>query len=161
MNPINKILTSTLLVSSLALSVSAYGGNGGKCDAQNSQNDMPPMHKMDKRNQSPIKMIFKELNLSDAQKSELKALMKAQRQERMEKGRGERAQLLANAISQDGFDTKAFETESKQHMEVKLTQRAQHLNKVINILTPNQRIAFKELLEKKASDLNSPKRLGY
>ena len=113
--------------------------------------------------------IFKlvnELDLSSEQETELKLIKKSQRaqmREKMEAFRAEREDMMKQMkpdmdlfMSSDSFDKVAFKEEMKKKFEERrkvmqtrgaemLENRASGMEKVFNILTPEQRIKWIEL----------------
>jgi Spy/CpxP family protein refolding chaperone len=99
-----------------------------------------------------FKKIMKELDLTSEQKSALKALKK-QKRETMKANRdamkAERKAVLANAVTANGFDKNAFIEGARAKFEKKIAMKAEHMEAMMNILTPEQRTKFVELLNEK------------
>jgi Spy/CpxP family protein refolding chaperone len=99
-----------------------------------------------------FKKIMKELDLTSEQKSALKALKK-QKRETMKANRdamkAERKAVLANAVTANGFDKNAFIEGARAKFEKKIAMKADHMEAMMNILTPEQRMKFVELLNEK------------
>jgi Spy/CpxP family protein refolding chaperone len=101
-----------------------------------------------------MRALFKQLNLTEAQKEQMKALrqeMKAQHKERksaMIKGRG--MAQIGRYVSANGFDKQAFIAMATKRSQAMIQRRADMFEKSMNILTPKQRIKFVQLLEEKA-----------
>lgn len=138
------------------------GPDGGKCGG---------MHKgmKDHMRKDPMLMVFKELNLTDTQKEALQKLReeemeenKAVREKMMEAGKKRRTPPdLSKVMTANTFDKAAFKAQMLQEMEQRdammkenreamLEKRADHMQKVFEILTPEQRTKWLELSKEKA-----------
>ena len=112
------------------------------------------MHKGMKHKKAQMKKVFKELDLTAAQKEQMQALrqeMKAQHKERrsaMIKGRG--MSQMGTFVSANGFDKQAFIEMATKRSQTMIQRRADMFEKRMNILTPEQRTKFAELLQGKA-----------
>jgi len=99
-----------------------------------------------------FKKIMKQLDLTSEQKSALKALKK-QKRETMKANREamktEKKAVLANAVTANGFDKNAFIEGARAGFEKKIVMKADHMESMMNILTPEQRTKFVELLNEK------------
>ncbi|HHH19098.1 MAG TPA: periplasmic heavy metal sensor [Campylobacterales bacterium] len=96
--------------------------------------------------------IMKQLDLTDEQKKQLKALRDEKREDRKAKHEAmkkERNTVLANAITTKGFDKAQFIKDTTAKAEAKIAQKAENMEKMFAILTPEQRTKFVELLNKK------------
>lgn len=106
-----------------------------------------------------IRKMFRGLDLTDTQKSEIKALVKEQRkamkEERVskEKRSAHRSEFFA-LISADNFD----EAKAQELIEKKQQKRQEKgvamlkiQNEVYQLLTPEQKVKFKEKFEKRLS----------
>ena len=106
--------------------------------------------------------VMDQLELSDAQKAQLKTLRETNRQERktkqeaMKEQRAKRMETmrknrdLSQFMSADKFDKEAFKTVMKKRMEQRdkmmverreamIEKRAENMGKIFNVLTPQQR----------------------
>lgn len=93
--------------------------------------------------------IMKELDLTDDQKAQLKALRTEKREDRKAKReamKGERNAVLANAITAKGFNKVQFIQDATAKAEAKIAQRAEDMEKMFAVLTAEQRTKFVELL---------------
>lgn len=129
----------------------------------------PGHHKGGKHKDQMMKVV-KQLDLTSDQKSALKTLRKANKAERktkmkaMKENRKQMRESMKPDMSQfmtaDSFDKEAFKTQMNQKFEAKrqmmegkkaamLEKRATNMEKVFNILTPEQRIKWIELSKQK------------
>ncbi|MBB3320804.1 MULTISPECIES: ATP-independent periplasmic protein-refolding chaperone Spy [Atlantibacter] len=99
-------------------------------------------------------MMFNNLNLTDAQKQQIREIMKAQRDKMKRPSLDERRAMHA-LVASDTFDrAKAEETVNKmaeQHKEMMLS-RMETQNKIYNILTPEQKKQFNANFEKRLTE---------
>ncbi len=155
MRPFIKILAISVAVSTLTLSVYAFGGHERGAMGQQDQMERPP---------SPIRHLLREVGLSDEQMTALKELdvMFRAEQEEIVDDRSEKDQALADAISESGLDTSALAKSTQEQCIVRSEAHAAHLEQIIAILTPEQRSELKSLLEEKAANTTSTlEDLGY
>jgi Spy/CpxP family protein refolding chaperone len=89
-----------------------------------------------------------ELDLSDTQKEQIEKLMVEQRYAMKGQRGGMRDAALAGAISEKGFDRAAYLKSAAERAKTRAELRAGHLEKVVALLTKEQRTAFKAALEK-------------
>lgn len=96
-------------------------------------------------------MMFNDLNLTAAQKQQIRDIMQEQRA-KMQRPSAEDARAMHNLIASDTFDkAKAEEMVDKmqaQHKEMALA-RIETQNKIYNILTPEQKKQFNANFEKR------------
>ncbi|HHH18959.1 MAG TPA: hypothetical protein ENK86_00385, partial [Campylobacterales bacterium] len=93
--------------------------------------------------------IMKQLDLTDEQKKQLKALRDEKREDRKAKRevmKGERSAVLANALTAEGFNKAQFIQDATAKAQTKIAQRAEDMEKMFAVLTPKQRTKFVELL---------------
>lgn len=99
-------------------------------------------------------MMFQNLNLTDAQKQQVREIMKAQR-DKMKRPSIDDRRAMHSLVASDTFDrAKAEETAAKmaeQHKEMLLTRMETH-NKIYNILTPEQKKQFNANFEKRLTE---------
>lgn len=114
--------------------------------------------------------MIRQLDLSDAQKAQLKQMKEASKAERKslrEQRKAHRQAMqesmrpdMGQFISADKFDKEAFKTQMNQRFEARrsmmeqkratmLERRADKMEKIFNILTPEQRIKWIELSKQK------------
>jgi Spy/CpxP family protein refolding chaperone len=94
--------------------------------------------------------LLKQLELTDTQKTSLKSLREEKRAERkamFKEMRKVKQTTLAKAITAEGFNKEAFIKEATKHFEVNITKRAAHMEKLLAILTAEQRVQFATLLK--------------
>ncbi len=125
----------------------------------------PKGHKGGDRGDRMMKMV-KQLDLNATQKSELKAMREAakaerkiKREERKANRKNMQGQMkpdMGQFMTADHFDKEAFKAQMNQNFEAKrammegkkatmLERRADKMEKVFNVLTPEQRIKWIEL----------------
>lgn len=99
-------------------------------------------------------MMFKDLNLTDAQKQQIREIMKVQR-ENMKRPTLDDRRAMHSLVASDTFDrAKAEETVNKmaeQH-KVMMLSRMETQNKIYNILTPDQKKQFNANFEKRLTE---------
>lgn len=142
-------LTSLLLASSLAFgaasAVHAAADNLTPPPAAGSEKPMhkPPMH-------HGMNMMFKGLNLTDAQKTEMRDIMKQSRKEMKRPSLEERRANHA-LIAADSFDKDKAEAQADK-MTVNAKENAVAMmetqNKLYNVLTPEQKKQYNANFEK-------------
>ena len=127
--------TSVLVVSSL-LAYSPYSGMKQENASSCKQGKMMK-HQKHGMGHGLIKM-FKKLDLSDAQKIEIRAIVKKSMQD------------MPNphtAFSDDSFDKAEFVKLAQQRKEGRVEQKAELIEKVYNVLTSAQKKDFKTMLD--------------
>lgn len=88
------------------------------------------------------------LELSDKQKETIEKLMVENRYKMKGFRQGSRGDALKAALTDDGFDKAAYIKTSKERAGQRAEARAEHLEKVMAVLTEAQRKALKEKLDK-------------
>lgn len=145
-------LTAILVASSLALgSVSIAHAN------ETSKGDMPE-HKMmmkkdgkEHRGMMGPDMMFKELNLTDAQKQQVRDIMKDSR-EKMHKAMVDEQREMHSLIASDSFDAQKVQAQLDKAEEARKARMLNGLetkNKIYNILTPEQKKQYNDNFEKR------------
>ena len=103
-------------------------------------------------------MMFKDLNLTDAQKTQIRDIMKSQR-ENMKRPSLEERRAMHDLIASDTFDKAKAEAQidkmEAQHKAMALS-RLETQNKIYNILTPEQKKQFNANFEKHLTERNAP-----
>ncbi|HHT5163814.1 TPA: ATP-independent periplasmic protein-refolding chaperone Spy, partial [Klebsiella pneumoniae] len=103
-------------------------------------------------------MMFKGLNLTDAQKQQIRDIMKSQR-ENMKRPSLEERRAMHDLIASDTFDKAKAEAQidkmEAQHKAMALS-RLETQNKIYNILTPEQKKQFNANFEKHLTERNAP-----
>jgi protein CpxP len=120
-----------LLTSSLAVAQMNSDKGMGNC-AMKQQSGMGQNHK------NPIMAQMMSLNLSDEQKEKIKAIM-IKNMQNMPK--------ISTAFSDKGFDKELFMKLSKEREEKKISQRAEMISSVYEVLTPEQKAELKKMLD--------------
>ncbi|MBB1199521.1 ATP-independent periplasmic protein-refolding chaperone [Enterobacteriaceae bacterium 89] len=147
-----KKLTSLIIASSLALGA-ANLAHAADTTATTTTDAAPMMHHKGKPGMHHD-MMFKGLNLTDAQKQQIRDIMKDQRSKMQRPSLDER-RAMHNLIASDTFDkAKAEEMVSKmeaQHKDMAVS-RMETQNKIYNILTPEQKKQFNANFEKRLTE---------
>lgn len=103
-------------------------------------------------------MMFKDLNLTDAQKQQVRDIMKSQRQNMKRPSLDER-RAMHDLIASDTFDkakaSAQIDKMEAQHKEMMLS-RMETQNKIYNILTPEQKKQFNANFEKHLTERKAP-----
>ncbi|WP_312656488.1 ATP-independent periplasmic protein-refolding chaperone Spy [Kluyvera ascorbata] len=99
-------------------------------------------------------MMFQGLNLTDAQKQQIRDIMKDSRQN-MKRPPQEEMREMHNLIASDSFDKAKAEAQiskmEAQHKDMMLS-RLETQNKIYNILTPDQKKQFNANFEKRLKE---------
>jgi len=125
-----------------------YAGNGGKCG----QGMGEGCHKgMFMKRGGEMKKVFKELDLTDTQKEQLKEMRMAKKEQRkaMKGQRGQRGMKIAEAIDENGFNKAKFIESAKAGFETRIANRADDLEKMFKVLTPEQQQKFVTVMKEK------------
>ncbi|MGG6630187.1 UNVERIFIED_CONTAM: ATP-independent periplasmic protein-refolding chaperone Spy [Enterobacter cloacae] len=105
----------------------------------------PGMHEM---------MMFKDLNLTDAQKQQIRDIMKSQR-DQMKRPPLEERRAMHDIIASDSFDKAKAEAQIDKMAEQHKARMLAHMetqNKIYNILTPEQKKQFNANFEKRLTE---------
>ncbi|EMC0022392.1 ATP-independent periplasmic protein-refolding chaperone [Enterobacter cloacae] len=105
----------------------------------------PGMHEM---------MMFKDLNLTDAQKQQIRDIMKSQR-DQMKRPPLEERRAMHHIIASDSFDKAKAEAQIDKMAEQHKAHMLAHMetqNKIYNILTPEQKKQFNANFEKRLTE---------
>ena len=139
---------SALLASSLlALSPVPNQGNAGACQqgkmkqcdgASCQQKKMMKQHKQGKKD--GIVKMFMKLDLSDAQRAEIRSIIQENRKNRP---------TLNTAFSDTSFDKEQFIAISKAKQANKAERKAELIQKIYNVLTKAQKKDLKTMLDMK------------
>ena len=92
-------------------------------------------------------MMFKDLNLTDAQKQQIREIMKGQR-DQMKRPPLEERRAMHDIIASDTFDKAKAEEQRKANMLAHMETQ----NKIYNILTPEQKKQFNANFEKRLTE---------
>ena len=103
-------------------------------------------------------MMFKDLNLTDAQKQQVREIMKSQR-DQMKRPPLEERRAMHDIIASDSFDKAKAEAQidkmAEQH-KASMLARMETQNKIYNILTPEQKKQFNANFEKRLTERPAP-----
>jgi len=103
-------------------------------------------------------MMFKDLNLTDAQKQQVRDIMKSQR-DQMKRPPLEERRAMHDIIASDSFDKAKAEAQidkmAEQH-KAGMLARMETQNKIYNILTPEQKKQFNANFEKRLTERSAP-----
>lgn len=150
-----KKITALFVASTLALGAANLAH---AADTTAAPTDSKPMMHHKGMHGGQHEMMFKGLNLTDAQKQQIRDIMKSQRQNMKRPSLDERRAMHA-LIASDTFDkAKAEEQIDKmeaQHKDMALS-RIETQNKIYNILTPEQKKQFNANFEKHLTDRKAP-----
>lgn len=103
-------------------------------------------------------MMFKDLNLTDAQKQQIRDIMKDQR-EKMPRPSADERRTVHSIIASDSFDRAKAQQEVDKMAEQHKTRMLAHMetqNKIYNILTPEQKKQFNANFEKRLTERKAP-----
>lgn len=103
-------------------------------------------------------MMFKDLNLTDAQKQQVRDIMKSQL-DQMKRPPLEERRAMHDIIASDSFDKAKAEAQidkmAEQH-KAGMLARMETQNKIYNILTPEQKKQFNANFEKRLTERPAP-----
>jgi len=103
-------------------------------------------------------MMFKDLNLTDAQKQQVRDIMKSQR-DQMKRPTVEERRATHDIIASDTFDKAKAEAQIAKMEEQHKARMLAHMetqNKIYNILTPEQKKQFNANFEKRLTERPAP-----
>ncbi|MBS0847531.1 ATP-independent periplasmic protein-refolding chaperone Spy [Citrobacter sp. JGM124] len=139
-----KKLTAIFMASTLAL---------GAVNLAHAADNMPPegapMHHKGGRDGGHEHM-FKGLNLTDAQKQQIRTIMQ-EKHGQMKDARKDEKRALHDLVASDSFDKAKAQAQVDKMSENYKTRTLSHLetqNKIYNILTPEQKKLFNDKFEK-------------
>ncbi|HAF4412323.1 TPA: ATP-independent periplasmic protein-refolding chaperone [Salmonella enterica] len=97
-------------------------------------------------------MMFKNLNLTDAQKQQIRDIIKAQR-EQMKRPLLEERRAMHDIIASDTFDkAKAQITKMEAQRKANMLAHMETQNKIYNVLTPEQKKQYNANFEKRLTE---------
>ncbi|SUH16089.1 Periplasmic protein [Salmonella enterica subsp. enterica] len=99
-------------------------------------------------------MMFKNLNLTDAQKQQIRDIIKAQR-EQMKRPAAGRASRMHDIIASDTFDKAKAEaqiTKMEAQRKANMLAHMETQNKIYNVLTPEQKKQYNANFEKRLTE---------
>jgi len=103
-------------------------------------------------------MMFKDLNLTDAQKTQIRDIMKSQR-DQMKRPSVEERRAMHDIIASDSFDkakAQAQVDKMAQQNKARMLAHMETQNKIYNILTPEQKKQFDANFEKRLTERAGP-----
>ncbi|MDU1092140.1 MAG: ATP-independent periplasmic protein-refolding chaperone Spy, partial [Leclercia adecarboxylata] len=103
-------------------------------------------------------MMFKDLNLTDAQKTQIRDIMKSQR-DQMKRPSVEERRAMHDIIASDSFDKAKAQAQVDKMAEQNKARMLAHMetqNKIYNILTPEQKKQFDANFEKRLTERAGP-----
>ncbi|HEY4467612.1 MAG TPA: ATP-independent periplasmic protein-refolding chaperone Spy [Klebsiella sp.] len=150
-----KKITALFVASTLALGAANLAH---AADATATPTDSKPMMHHKRGPGGPHDMMFKGLNLTDAQKTQIRDIMKSQR-ENMKRPSLDERRAMHELVASDTFDKAKAEAQidkmEAQHKEMALAH-LETQNKIYNILTPEQKKQFNANFEKHLTDRKAP-----
>lgn len=103
-------------------------------------------------------MMFKDLNLTDAQKKQVREIMKGQR-DQMKRPPVEERRAVHDLIASDSFDKEKAQAQIDKMDARRKAQMLAHMetqNKIYTILTPEQKKQFNANFEKRLTERPAP-----
>ena len=150
-----KKITALFVASTLALGAANLAH---AADTTAAQPESKPMMHHKGMHGGQHEMMFKGLNLTDAQKQQIRDIMKGQR-ENMKRPSLDERRAMHELIASDTFDKAKAEAQidkmEAQHKAMALS-RMETQNKIYNILTPEQKKQFNANFEKHLTDRKAP-----
>ncbi|MGR4048492.1 ATP-independent periplasmic protein-refolding chaperone Spy [Kosakonia cowanii] len=143
-------LTALFVASTLAFGAASVAH---AADAPAAPADAKPMMHHHK-GKGPHEMMFQGLNLTDAQKAQIRDIMKSQREE-MKRPPVEELRAMHNIVASDSFDKAKAEAQINKMDEQRKADMLKHMetqNKIYNILTPEQKKQFNANFEKRLTE---------
>lgn len=143
-------LSTVLILSSVAIAQPGQGcGMNGNCpNMQNCPNGMQGKQggmktfKHQRKGGHFIGAIMR-LNLTDQQRMQIRDIMRSQMQNRVR---------LSEAFSDTGFDKALFIKLSEQRKANKIQRRADRIEAIYNVLTPEQKKELKQMLNQRMTN---------
>ena len=150
-----KKITALFVASTLALGAANLAH---AADTTAAQPESKPMMHHKGMHGGQHERMFKGLNLTDAQKQQIRDIMKGQR-ENMKRPSLDERRAMHELIASDTFDKAKAEAQidkmEAQHKAMALS-RMETQNKIYNILTPEQKKQFNANFEKHLTDRKAP-----
>ena len=153
-----KKLTALFVASTLALGAANLAH---AADTTTAPSDSKPMMMHHKGGPGQHDMMFKGLNLTDAQKQQVRDIMKEGREhnKRPAQEAQEEMRAMHNLVASDSFDKAKAQAQiakmEEQHKGMMLS-RLETQNKIYNILTPEQKKQFNANFEKRLTEHKAP-----
>ena len=147
--------TALFVASTLALGATsmAFAADTATTTAAPAEGKMM-MHHKGKPGMHHEMMMFKDLNLTDAQKQQIREIMKGQR-DQMKRPPLEERRAMHDIIASDSFDKAKAEAQIDKMAEQHKARMLAHMetqNKIYNILTPEQKKQFNANFEKRLTE---------
>lgn len=147
--------TALFVASTLALGATsmAFASDTATTTAAPAEGKMM-MHHKGKPGMHHEMMMFKDLNLTDAQKQQIRDIMKSQR-DQMKRPPLEERRAMHDIIASDSFDKAKAEAQIDKMAEQHKARMLAHMetqNKIYNILTPEQKKQFNANFEKRLTE---------
>ncbi|MCX5572971.1 ATP-independent periplasmic protein-refolding chaperone Spy [Enterobacter sp. E-TC7] len=147
--------TALFVASTLALGATsmAFAADTATTTAAPAEGKMM-MHHKGKPGMHHEMMMFKDLNLTDAQKQQIRDIMKSQR-DQMKRPPLEERRAMHDIIASDSFDKAKAEAQIDKMAELHKARMLAHMetqNKIYNILTPEQKKQFNANFEKRLTE---------
>ncbi|MCU6159246.1 ATP-independent periplasmic protein-refolding chaperone Spy [Enterobacter bugandensis] len=147
--------TALFVASTLALGATsmAFAADTATTTAAPAEGKMM-MHHKGKPGMHHEMMMFKDLNLTDAQKQQIRDIMKSQR-DQMKRPPLEERRAMHDIIANDSFDKAKAEAQIDKMAEQHKARMLAHMetqNKIYNILTPEQKKQFNANFEKRLTE---------
>ena len=151
--------TALFVASTLALGATsmAFAADTATTTAAPAEGKMM-MHHKGKPGMHHEMMMFKDLNLTDAQKQQVRDIMKSQR-DQMKRPPLEERRAMHDIIASDSFDKAKAEAQIDKMAEQHKARMLAHMetqNKIYNILTPEQKKQFNANFEKRLTERPAP-----
>ena len=150
-----KKITALFVASTLALGAANLAH---AADTTAAQPESKPMMHHKGMHGGQHEMMFKGLNLTDAQKQQIRDIMKGQR-ENMKRPSLDERRAMHELIASDTFDKAKAEAQIDKMAEQHKARMLAHMetqNKIYNILTPEQKKQFNANFEKHLTDRKAP-----
>lgn len=147
--------TALFVASTLALGATsmAFAADTATTTAAPAEGKMM-MHHKGKPGMHHEMMMFKDLNLTDAQKQQIRDIMKSKR-DQMKRPPLEERRAMHDIIASDSFDKAKAEAQIDKMAEQHKARMLAHMetqNKIYNILTPEQKKQFNANFEKRLTE---------
>ncbi|HCM9243846.1 TPA: ATP-independent periplasmic protein-refolding chaperone [Enterobacter bugandensis] len=147
--------TALFVASTLALGATsmAFAADTATTTAAPAEGKMM-MHHKGKPGMHHEMMMFKDLNLTDAQKQQIRDIMKSQR-DQMKRPPLDERRAMHDIIASDSFDKAKAEAQIDKMAEQHKARMLAHMetqNKIYNILTPEQKKQFNANFEKRLTE---------
>ncbi|MBZ6366122.1 MULTISPECIES: ATP-independent periplasmic protein-refolding chaperone Spy [Enterobacter] len=147
--------TALFVASTLALGATsmAFAADTATTTAAPAEGKMM-MHHKGKPGMHHEMMMFKDLNLTDAQKQQIRDIMKSQR-DQMKRPPLEERRAMHDIIASDSFDKAKAEAQIDKMAEQHKARMLAHMetqNKIYNILTSEQKKQFNANFEKRLTE---------